>query len=53
MSISPQKELGSNNDNSNICNSEEPKNLQEQRSIIDPSTELGSNSYFYNINKRV
>ena len=50
MSISPQKELQlNNNDNSNICNSEEPKNIQEQRSLVDPSTELGSKSYFYNI----
>ena len=46
MSISPQKELDPNNDNSNACNSEEPKNLQEQRSLVDPSTELGSKSYF-------
>ena len=28
-------------------NQEEPKNIQEQRSIIDPSTELGSNILIY------
>ena len=50
MSKSPQKEVESNNnDNSNICNSEEPKNIQEQRSLVDPSTEIGSRSYFNNI----
>ena len=50
MSISPQKELESNNnDNSNLCNLEEPKNLQAQRSLVDPSTEIGSKLLFYNI----
>jgi hypothetical protein len=49
MSITPKKESDSNNNNSNICTSEEPKIFQEQRSLLEPSTELGSNSYLYNI----
>ncbi len=46
MSLSPKKESESNDENSNICNSEEPKISQEQRSLVDPSTELGSKNYF-------
>ena len=49
MSLSPKKESESNDDNSNICNSDEPKVSQEQRSLVDPSTEIGSKSYLYNI----
>ena len=49
MSLSPKKESESNDDNSNICNSDEPKVSQEQRSLVDPSTEIGSKSYSYNI----
>ena len=49
MSITPKKESDSNNNNSNICTSEEPKIFQEQRSLLEPSTELGSNSYLFNI----
>ena len=45
MSLSPKKESESNDDNSNICNSDEPKVSQEQRSLVDPSTEIGSKSY--------
>ena len=45
MSLSPRKESESNDENSNICNSDEPKISQEQRSLVDPSTELGSKSY--------
>ena len=48
MSLSPKKESESNDENSNICNSEEPKISQEQRSLMDPSTERGSK---YKINK--
>ena len=46
MSLSPKKELESIEENSNICNSDEPKISQEQRSLVDPSTELGSKTYF-------
>ena len=49
MSITPKKESDSNNNNSNVCTSEEPKLFQEQRSLLEPSTELGSKSYLYNI----
>jgi hypothetical protein len=42
MSLSPKKESESNEENSNICNSDEPKISQEQRSLVDPSTEIGS-----------
>ena len=42
MSLSPKKESESNEENSNICNSDEPKISLEQRSLVDPSTELGS-----------
>ncbi len=45
MSTSPKKESDSNNNNSNIGNSEEPKIFQDQRSSMEPSTELGSNSH--------
>jgi len=48
MSLSPKKESESNDDNSHICNSDEPKISQEQRSLVDPSTEIGSNLFFYN-----
>ena len=47
MSLSPKKESESNEDNSNI--SDEPKIYQEQRSLVDPSTEIGSKKYSYNI----
>ena len=30
--------------------SDEPKNIQEQRSVGDPSTEIGSKKYIFNIN---
>ena len=44
MSSSPEENQEINNQNTSEINSqEEPKNNQEQRSIIDPSTELGSN----------
>ena len=43
MSISDEKSEENNISNSNINNSEEPKMKQEQRSGIDPSTEIGSN----------
>lgn len=43
MSISNEKSEENNISNSNINNSEEPKMNQEQRSGIDPSTEIGSN----------
>ena len=49
MSLSPKKESESNEENSNICNSDEPKISQEQRSLVDPSTEIGSKLYFYYI----
>jgi hypothetical protein len=49
MSFSPKKESESNEDNSNVCNSDEPKLSQEQRSLVDPSTEIGSKHYAYNI----
>jgi len=49
MSLSPKKESESNEENSNICNSDEPKISQEQRSLVDPSTEIGSKYYFYYI----
>ena len=49
MSLPKKKELESNDENSNLCNSDEPKTSQEQRSLVDPSTEIGSNSYHYNI----
>ena len=42
MSLSPKNESESNDENSNICYSDEPKIFQEQRSLVDPSTELGS-----------
>jgi len=49
MSFSPEENQEINNQNTSEINSqfqEEPKNNQEQRSIIDPSTELGS-KYIY------
>ena len=46
MSLSPKKESESNEENSNICNSDEPKISLEQRSLVDPSTELGSKKFF-------
>ena len=43
MSSSQEENSELNNENiSEINSQEEPKNTQEQRSIIDPSTELGS-----------
>ena len=42
MSVSDEKSEENNINNSNISNSEEPKVIQEQRSGIDHSTELGS-----------
>ena len=42
MSLSPKKESTSNEINVNQDNSEEPKILQEQMSLIEPSTEIGS-----------
>ena len=47
MSSSQEENPEINNENdSEIISQEEPKNIQEQRSIIDPSTELGSKSIF-------
>ena len=46
MSLSPKKESESNEENSNICNSDEPKISLEQRSLVDPSTELGSKIFY-------
>ena len=37
-----EKESDSNEIRSNLANSEEPKIFQEQRSLLDPSTERGS-----------
>ena len=42
MSLSPKKEINSKEINSNLENSEEPKISQEQISLVDPSTEIGS-----------
>ena len=42
MSLSPKKESNSKEINSNLENSEEPKISQEQMSLADPSTEVGS-----------
>ena len=44
MSLSPKKETNSKEINSNMENSEEPRLSQEQISLIDPSTEIGSKS---------
>ena len=47
MSSSQEENPEINNENDSEINSqEEPQNIQEQRSIIDPSTELGSKSIF-------
>jgi hypothetical protein len=47
MSSSQEENPEINNENNSEINSqEEPKDIQEQRSIIDPSTELGSKSIF-------
>ena len=46
MSLSPQKESDSNLNASNLANSDEPKITQEQRSLMDPSTERGSKLFF-------
>ena len=46
MSLSPKKESESNEENSNLCNSDEPKISLEQRSLVDPSTELGSKIFY-------
>ena len=48
MSLSPKNEKDSNEITSNLANSEEPKIFQEQRSLMDPSTERGSKFYFNN-----
>ena len=50
MSLSPKKESNSNEIASNLANSEEPNITQEQRSLMDPSTERGSKNYFNLIN---
>ena len=42
MSLSPKNEIDSNEVTSNLANSEEPKIFQEQRSLMDFSTERGS-----------
>ena len=42
MSVSPKKECNSKEINSNLENSEEPRISQEQISLADPSTEVGS-----------
>ena len=42
MSISDEKSEENNISNSNISNSDEPKIIEDQRSGIDPSTEIGS-----------
>ena len=43
MSSSPEENSDINNQNiSEINSQEDPKNNQEQRSVIDPSTEIGS-----------
>ena len=47
MSISEEKSEENNISNSNINNSEEPKFTQEQRSGIEQSTEIGSNSKIF------
>ena len=49
MSLSPKKESESNEDNSNECNPDEPKIYQEQRRLVDPSTDIGSKPYSYHI----
>lgn len=47
MSISDDKSEENNISDSNANNIEEPKNPQEQiSSIVEPSTELGSNIYY-------
>ena len=48
MSISDDKSEENNISGSNINNIEEPKNPQEQiSSIVEPSTEIGRNIYYY------
>ena len=42
MSPSLKKEINSKKINSNIENSEESKISQDQMSLVDPSTEIGS-----------
>jgi hypothetical protein len=42
MSLSPKKESNSKEINSNLEISEEPKICQEQMSLAEPSTEVGS-----------
>ena len=43
MSLSNEENPENSNENiSETSSHEEPKNIQEQRSIIDPSTEIGS-----------
>ena len=48
MSLSPKKESDSNEIRSNLDNSEEPKIFQDQRSLLDPSTERGSKKFLNN-----
>ena len=48
MSLSPQNVNDYNEVGSNLANSDEPKISQDQRSLMDPSTERGSK---YKINK--
>ena len=48
MSLSPKKESYSNEITSNLANSEEPKFFQDQRSLMDPSTERGSKIFLNN-----
>ena len=48
MSLSPKKESDSNEIRSNLANSEEPKIFQDQRSLLDPSTERGSKKFLIN-----
>ena len=48
MSLSPKNETESNEITSNLANSEEPKIFQEQRSLLDPSTERGSKKFLNN-----
>ena len=50
MSISPEKKLETQEENIDKYKSDEPKNIQEQRSVGDPSTEIGSKKYIFNIN---
>lgn len=48
MSLSPEKESELKEGNSNLVNSDEPKISQDQRSLVDPSTERASKKLLYN-----